>query len=384
MIGENSAFPSSQETLALSIENTHENYVNSEYEILLSDMKSITIRNSVTDFLIFSKGKNGDGIEVRVEDESIWLTQKLMADLFDTTKQNISSHLKRIFEDQELEENSVVKDFLTTASDGKVYKAKHYNLDAIIAVGYRVNSKRATAFRQWATNVLRDFIIKGYVLDSERLKNGRIFDQNYFDRLLEEIREIRASERQQYQKVTDLFATASDYDVNSIVARRFFATVQNKLHFAVHRHTAAELILQRADSEKPHMGLTTWKNVKEGGKILRSDVLIAKNYLSVEEIDMLNRLVTMYLDMAELRARQKIPTTMEDWEKRLDSFLVFNDMGVLQGPGSVTAEAAKDHALSEYEKFRVKQDRMFVSDFDDLLSVDSLFAEVIKAESDNG
>lgn len=217
-------------------------------------MRDIQIRNKTTDFLIFSKEQGGDGIEVRVENETIWLTQKLMAELFDTTKQNISLHLKRIFEDEELTESSVVKDFLTTASDGKVYKAKHYNLDAIIAVGYRVNSKRATAFRQWSTKVLKDFVIKGFVLDSERLKNGKIFDQSYFDQLLEEIREIRASERQQYQKVTDLFATASDYDVNSLVARRFFATVQNKLHFAVHRHTAAEIIMSRADAEKPHMG----------------------------------------------------------------------------------------------------------------------------------
>ena len=346
-------------------------------------MTGVNLRNNSTDFLIFSKENGGDGIEVRVEDETIWLTQKLMAELFDTTKQNISLHLKRIFEDEELAESSVVKDFLTTASDGKVYKAKHYNLDAVIAVGYRVNSKRATAFRQWASKVLRDFVIKGYVLDSERLKNGKIFDQNYFDRLLEEIREIRASERQQYQKVTDLFTTASDYDVNSTVARRFFATVQNKLHYAVHRHTAAELIVQRADADKPHMGLTTWKNVKKGGKILRSDVLVAKNYLSKDEIDTLNRLVSMYLDMAELRAKNKVPTTMEDWEMRLDSFLVFNEMGVLQGPGSVTAEAAREHALNEYEKFRVKQDQLFVSDFDDLLSTDSLFSAVKKAENSN-
>lgn len=341
-------------------------------------MKDIKIRNQTTDFLIFSKDNGGDGIEVRIEDETIWLTQKLMAELFDTTKQNISLHLKRIFEDEELAESSVVKDFLTTASDGKVYKAKHYNLDAIIAVGYRVNSKRATAFRQWATKVLRDYVIKGYVLDSERLKNGKIFDQSYFDLLLEEIREIRASERQQYQKVTDLFATASDYDVNSLVARRFFATVQNKLHFAVHRHTAAEVIMSRADAEKPHMGLTSWKNAKKGGKIIRSDVLIAKNYLSKEEIDTLNRLVSMYLDMAELRAKQQIPMTMEDWEKRLDSFLVFNDMGILQGPGSVSSEEAKDHALSEFAKFRLKQDKEFKNAFDVRIATDKLLDDARK------
>lgn len=341
-------------------------------------MRDIQIRNKTTDFLIFSKEQGGDGIEVRVENETIWLTQKLMAELFDTTKQNISLHLKRIFEDEELTESSVVKDSLTTASDGKVYKAKHYNLDAIIAVGYRVNSKRATAFRQWSTKVLKDFVIKGFVLDSERLKNGKIFDQSYFDQLLEEIREIRASERQQYQKVTDLFATASDYDVNSLVARRFFATVQNKLHFAVHRHTAAEIIMSRADAEKPHMGLTSWKNAKKGGKIIRSDVLIAKNYLSKEEIDTLNRLVSMYLDMAELRAKQQIPMTMEDWEKRLDSFLVFNDMGILQGPGNVSSEEAKDHALSEFAKFRLKQDKEFKNAFDVRIAADKLLDDARK------
>ena len=344
-------------------------------------MTGVNLRNNSTDFLIFSKENGGDGIEVRVEDETIWLTQKLMALLFDVATSTINEHLKNIFRENELSEDSVIRNFRITAADGKSYNTKHYNLDAIIAVGYRVNSKRATAFRQWATKVLREFVIKGYVLDSERLKNGKLFDKNYFDRLLEEIREIRASERQQYQKVTDLFTTASDYDVNSIVARRFFATVQNKLHYAVHRHTAAELIVERADAEMPHMRLTTWKNVKKGGKILRSDVLVAKNYLSKDEIDTLNRLVSMYLDMAELRAKNNLPTTMEDWEKRLDSFLVFNEMGVLQGPGSITAEAAREHALNEYEKFRVKQDRLFVSDFDDLLSTDSLFSAVKRAEN---
>lgn len=346
-------------------------------------MSSYTIRNSSSDFLIFAKENDENGIEVRIEEETIWLTQKLMAELFDTTKQNISLHLKRIFEDDELAESSVVKDFLTTASDGKVYKAKHYNLDAIIAVGYRVNSKRATAFRQWATKVLKDFVIRGYVLDSERLKNGKIFDQSYFDQLLEEIREIRASERQAYQKVTDIFATASDYDSHSFVAHRFFATVQNKLHFAVHRHTAAEVIMSRADAEKPHMGLTSWKNAKTGGKIIRTDVLIAKNYLSKEEIDTLNRLVSMYLDMAELRAKQQIPMSMEDWEKRLDSFLVFNEMGVLQGPGRVSAKEAKEHALSEYEKFRINQDREFQNAFDIRIAADKLLEDARKLVKDD-
>lgn len=226
-------------------------------------------------------------------------------------------------------------------------------------------------------------MIKGYVLDSERLKNGRLFDKSYFDQLLEEIREIRASERQAYQKVTDIFATASDYDANSFVARRFFATVQNKLHFAVHRHTAEEVIVSRADAEKPHMGLTSWKNAKTRGKILRSDVLIAKNYLSKEEIDTLNRLVSMYLDMAELRAKQRIPMTMEDWEKRLNNFLSFNEMGVLQGPGSVSAEAAKSHALEEFAKYRVKQDREFRNAFDVHIAADRLLDEARKVVKEN-
>ena len=283
----------------------------------------------------------------------------------------------------ELAESSVVKDFLTTASDGKVYREKHYNLDALIAVGFRVNSKRATAFRQWATKVLRDFVIKGYVLDSERLKNGKLFDQSYFDQLLEEIREIRASERQAYQKVTDIFATASDYDAHSAIAQRFFATVQNKLHLAVHRHTAAEVIMSRADAEKPHMGLTSWKNARTGGKVIRSDVLIAKNYLSKEEIDTLNRLVSMYLDMAELRAKQQVPMTMEDWEKRLDGFLVFNEMGVLQGAGNVSTEEAQNHALGEYAKFRVKRDREFKNAFDVQIAADKLLDEARKLVKDD-
>lgn len=346
-------------------------------------MDKSNIRNHTADFLIFTKEVGGNGIEVRVENETIWLTQKLMAELFDTTKQNISLHLKGIFKDGELMESSVVKIFLTTALDGKSYKAKHYNLDAIIAVGYRVNSKRATAFRQWATKVLRDFVIRGYLLDAERLKNGKLFDQSYFDQLLEEIREIRASARQAYQKVTDLFATASDYDVHSMVARRFFATVQNKLHYAVHRHTAAEIIRDRADAEKPHMGLTSWKNAKTGGKVIRTDVLIAKNYLSKEEIDTLNRLVSMYLDMAELRARKDVPMTMEDWEKRLDSFLVFNDMGILQGPGNVSAQEAKEHALGEFEKFRIRQDHEFRNAFDVRIAADQLLDDARKMVKDD-
>ena len=289
-----------------------------------------------------------------------------------------------IYRSEELDEASTIKNFLIVRQERSrsvKRQVKHYNLDAIIAVGYRVNSKRATAFRRWATKVLRDFVVKGYVLDSERLKNGKLFNKQYFEALLEEIREIRASERQFYQKVTDLFATASDYDSHSGTRLSVFSRlVQNKLHYAVHRHTAAELILGRANAEKPHMGLTSWKNAKTGGKILRSDVVIAKNYLSRTELDTLNRLVSMYLDVAELRAKKGIPTTMEDWEKRLDSFLVFNEMGVLEGAGTVSAETAKDHALSEFEKFRIQQDRQYVSDFDSLMGTDSLIADVRKAD----
>ena len=352
-------------------------------------MAHLQVRNVTSDILIFAKEAGADGVEVRVdrERETIWLTQKQMAELFDCTLENVILHLKRIFEEEELQEEATTKEFLVVRKEGSRTvnrKVKHYNLDAIIAVGYRVNSKRATAFRQWATKVLRDFVVKGYVLDSDRLKNGKLFGKQYFEELLEEIREIRASERLFYQKVTDLFATASDYDSCSNTARRFFASVQNKLHYAVHRHTAAELIMGRADAEKPHMGLTSWKNAKTGGKILRSDVVIAKNYLSKTELDTLNRLVSLYLDTAELRAKKGIPTTMEEWAKRLDSFLVFNDMGILEGPGAVSVEKAKEHALSEFEKFRIKQDKQYVSDFDAVMASDSLLADVQKAEKEHG
>lgn len=344
----------------------------------------MNIRNQVSDFLIFSKEGDSNGVEVRIdrERETIWLTQKQLAELFDCSLQNVISHLQRIFQEQELQEEATTQDFLLVRQEGSrtvSRKVKHYNLDAIIAVGYRINSARATAFRQWATKVLRDLVVKGYVLDSDRLKNGKLFNKQYFEELLEEIREIRASERLFYQKVTDLFATASDYDSHSDTARRFFATVQNKLHYAVHRHTAAELIVGRANAEKPHMGLTSWKNAKAGGKILRSDVVIAKNYLSKEELETLNRLVSVYLDIAELRAKNGIPTTMEEWKDRLDKFLVFNEMGILEGTGSVSAEEAKQFALSEFEKFRIKQDKQYVSYFDTLIASDTLIADARKA-----
>ncbi|MEG2791862.1 MAG: virulence RhuM family protein [Odoribacter sp.] len=325
--------------------------------------KKFQIRNSTAEFLIFTNQVKEDGIEVRLQGDTIWLSQKLMAILFDCSADNISLHLKNIFNDGELNQEAVTEEFSATASDGKNYKTKHYNLDAIIAIGYRVNSKRATAFRQWATNVLRDYSIRGYVIDKDRMKNGAFFSQNYFDSLLEEVREIRASERLFYQKITDIYATAFDYDSQSPTTLDFFATIQNKLHFAIHHHTAAELILNRADSEKDHLGLTSWKN-SPNGKIMKRDVLIAKNYLTAKELQGLDRIVSMYLDYAETQAERQIPMTMEDWSKKVDAFLQFNEYDLLHNIGTVSAQVAKAFAESEFEKYRVIQDRLFQSDFD--------------------
>ncbi len=328
--------------------------------------RGIQIRNSTTDFIVFTKQAGENGIEVRVHDETIWLTQKAMAELFDCSTDNISLHLKNIFASKELQEEAVTEESSATASDGKTYKMKFYNLDAIISVGYRINSIRATQFRQWATNVLRTFTIQGYVLDKQRLENGQVFDEAYFEHLLDEIREIRASERKFYQKITDIYSTAMDYSPTAKTSQDFFAAVQNKLHYAIHHHTAAELIVERADHQKEHMGLTTWKNAP-GGKIVKSDVSIAKNYLSKTEMEDLNQFVTMYLDYAERQARRKIPMTMEDWAKRLDVFLEFNEEDVLKDKGKVTAEIAKSFAESEFEKYRVIQDKLYQSDFDRLM-----------------
>ncbi len=325
--------------------------------------KKIQIRNSTAEFLVFTAQSGENTIEVRVQDESVWLTQALIAELFQTTKQNIGQHLKNIFAEGELQENSVVKKFFTTAADGKQYNTAFYNLDAIISVGYRVNSQRATQFRQWATSVLRDFAIRGYVLDKERLKNGTFFNQDYFDHLLAEIREIRASERRFYQKITDIYSTAVDYNPDTEITQTFFATVQNKLHFAIHGNTAAEVIMQRADSEKENMGLTTWKNAPKG-KILKTDVSIAKNYLTEKEIKQLDRFVTMYLDYAETQAEQNIPMTMNDWAGKLNAFLQFNEKDILKNAGKVTQAIAKAFAESEFEKYRVVQDKLYQSDFD--------------------
>ena len=329
--------------------------------------KKLQIRNSTADFLIFTKQAGEDGIEVRVFKESVWLTQKGMAQLFDCSTDNIGLHLKNIFKSGELEEKSVTEESSATAADGKTYRMKFYNLDAIISVGYRINSVRATQFRQWATKVLKTFAIQGYVLDKNRLENGQVFDEEYFEHLLDEIREIRASERKFYQKITDIYSTAVDYTVDAVTTKEFFATVQNKLHYAIHGHTAAELIMDRADHKKEHMGLTTWKNAPSG-KIIKSDVSIAKNYLTKNELEDLNRFVTMYLDYAERQARRHIPMTMEDWAAKLDVFLQFNEEEILHDKGRVSAEIAKSFAESEFEKYRVIQDKLFESDFDRLVA----------------
>ena len=329
-------------------------------------IKDLTIRNSTAEFLIFTAQSGEESIEVKYADETVWLSQKMIAKLFDKGRSTITEHLREIFNTEELNENSVCRDFRHTAIDGKEYITNFYNLDAIISVGYRVNSQRATQFRIWATNVLKEFAIKGYVLDKERLKNGSFLNKKYFDTLLEEIREIRASERNFYQKITDIYATSMDYDRNSKITKNFFATVQNKMHYAIHKHTAPELILKRADSKKDYMGLTTWKNAPQG-KIIKSDVSIAKNYLRQDEIKALSRFVTMYLDFAEDQAARNIPLTMEDWAEKLNVFLKFNNREVLENPGKVTAEIAKEFAESEFETYRIIQDRLFQSDFDKLV-----------------
>ena len=331
----------------------------------MEENTNLQIRNSTAEFLIFTSQSNENTIEVRVEGETVWLTQKMIAELFDVGVNTINYHLKEIFESGELIEDSVIRKYRTTATDGKNYQVMYYNLDAIISVGYRVNSLRATQFRQWATNILRDFAIRGYVLDKERMKNGSFLNEDYFEHLLAEIREIRASERRFYQKITDIYATALDYDRNAKTTKMFFKTVQNKLHFAIHGSTAAEVIYKRADSTKNHMGLTTWKNAPQG-KIVKTDVSIAKNYLSEKEIKELDRFVSMYLDYAESQAERNIPMTMEDWAKKLNAFLQFNEREVLENSGKVTAIIAKEFAESEFEKYRIIQDKLFQSDFDRL------------------
>ena len=327
--------------------------------------KELAIRNSTAEFLIFTAQAGEESIEVKFEDETVWLTQKMLAKLFDVDIRTINEHLQNIFNSNELEKDSVIRKFRTTASDGKSYDIQFYNLDAIISVGYRVNSHRATQFRQWATMILKEYAIKGFVLDSKRLKNGAFLGKKYFDDLLLEIREIRASERKFYQKITDIYATAIDYNKEDKLTKDFFATVQNKMHYAIHGNTAAELIVQRANKTKENMGLTTWKNSPDG-KIIKSDVSVAKNYLQKEEVQSLNLIITMYLDYAEDQAKRNIPMTMEDWSKKLNAFLKFNERQVLYDSGKITAEIAKQFAESEFEEYRIIQDRLFESDFDQM------------------
>ena len=328
---------------------------------------SIT-RSSAAEYLTFvaATGGNSQAVEIRYENENIWLTQKMMATLYDVSIPAINQHLKRVFDDGELMPDAVIKEYLITADDGKQYRTKHYNLQAIIAVGFKVNNERAVQFRKWATGIVKDYTIQGWTMDVERLKKRHMFTDEYFERQLEYIREIRLSERKFYQKVTDLYATAFDYDKQAATTREFFALVQNKLHWAVHRHTAAELIVERADAGRQHMGLTHWEAAPHG-KIIRSDVSVAKNYLSETEMQYLERIVSLYLDFAELQAMRKIPMSMQDWAKRLDGFLEFNGNEILTGPGKISHEQAKLHAETEFEKYRIVQDRLFESDFDRLL-----------------
>jgi len=328
----------------------------------------ITIHSSAAEYLTYvaAVGDNADSMEMRYEDENIWLTQKMMAELYDVSVQNIGQHIKKILDDGELVEEAVIKKYFITATDGKQYSTKNYNLQMIIAVGFKVNNDRAVRFRKWSGQIVKDYTIQGWTMDKERLKKGHMFTDEYFERQLQSIREIRLSERKFYQKITDLYATAFDYDKDAKTTRRFFQTVQNKMHWAVHRHTAAELIVERADAEKEHMGLTTWEATPDG-KIVKADVSIAKNYLNDKEMSYMERIVSLYLDYAELQAERQIPMSMEDWAKRLDGFLEFNGNEILTDAGKISAEHAKLHAETEFEKYRIVQDRMFISDYDKFL-----------------
>jgi len=325
------------------------------------------VRSSAAEYLTFVAASGQGGVEAVYADENVWLTQKMMATLYDVDVRTVNYHLKRVFSDSELQEDSVIRNFRITAADGKHYNTKHYNLAAIIAVGYKVNSERAVQFRKWATTIVEEFTIKAYVMDDERIKQGgSILTQQYFEEQVQRVREIRLSERKFYQKITDIYATAIDYDVTAQATKRFFATVQNKLHWAIHGQTAAEVVYLRADAEKQNMGLTAWKGGPRG-KIQKFDVSVAKNYLSEDEMAQLSRLVNAYLDVAEDMAMRKIPITMADWEVRLNRFIEATDRGVLQDAGRVSAEIAKAHAESEFEKYRIVQDRLFESDFDRLV-----------------
>ncbi|MBI9073359.1 MAG: virulence RhuM family protein [Melioribacteraceae bacterium] len=322
------------------------------------------VRSSAAEYLTFIASTGESGVDVVYANEDIWVSQKMMGTLYQVETHTINYHLKTIFNDNELEENSVIRNFRITATDGKNYNTKHYNLSAIIAVGYKVNSERAVQFRKWATMVMKEFTIKGFVMDDERLKNdGTVLGKKYFEEQLQRIREIRLSERKFYQKITDIYATALDYDVTATATKRFFATVQNKLHWAIHGQTAAEVVYKRAEADKQNMGLTSWKDAPKG-KIQKFDVSVAKNYLSEKEMAQLQRLVNAYLDIAEDMAMREIPMTMDDWEERLNRFIDATDREILKDAGKVTAQIAKEHAETEFEKYRIVQDRLYVSDFD--------------------
>ena len=329
------------------------------------------LRSSAAEYLTYVANVGGEksAMEMRYENENIWLTQKMMAALYDITVAAVNQHLKRIYDDGEVTSEATIKKYLIVQNEGNRQVERevvHYNLQAIIAVGFKVNNERAVQFRKWVGQIVKDYTIQGWVMDKERLKKGTMFTDEYFERQLQNIREIRASERKFYQKVTDLYSTAFDYDKDAKTTQTFFKTVQNKLHYAVHRHTAAELIVERANAQKNHMGLTTWE-ASPNGKIVKSDVSIAKNYLNEKEMSYLERIVSLYLDYAELQAERKIPMSMEDWAKRLDGFLEFNGNEILTGAGKISAEKAKLYAESEFEKYRIVQDRLFVSDFDKFL-----------------
>lgn len=336
--------------------------------------KELALRSSAAEYLTFvaATGESDVSFEMRYEDENIWLTQKMMATLYDAGLSTINEHIKKIYADGELTEAATIRKFRIVQTEGSRQVSRevaHFNLQMIIAVGFKVNNQRAVQFRKWAGQIVKDHTIQGWTMDVERLKKGHMFTDEYFERQLEQIREIRLSERKFYQKVTDLYATAFDYDKDAKTTRLFFQTVQNKMHFAVRRHTAAELIVERADASKEHMGLTTWENAPNG-KILKTDVTVAKNYLSEQEMHYLERIVSLYLDYAELQAERKIPMSMEDWAKRLDGFLEFNGNELLTGPGKISAEQAKLHAETEYEKYRIIQDRLYESDFDRFLMLE--------------
>lgn len=336
--------------------------------------KELALRSSAAEYLTFvaATGESDVSFEMRYEDENIWLTQKMMATLYDAGLSTINEHIKKIYADGELTEAATIRKFRIVQTEGSRQVSRevaHFNLQMIIAVGFKVNNQRAVQFRKWAGQIVKDHTIQGWTMDVERLKKGHMFTDEYFERQLEQIREIRLSERKFYQKVTDLYATAFDYDKDAKTTRLFFQTVQNKMHFAVHRHTAAELIVERADANKEHMGLTTWENAPDG-KILKTDVTVAKNYLSEQEMHYLERIVSLYLDYAELQTERKIPMSMEDWAKRLDGFLEFNGNELLTGPGKISAEQAKLHAETEYEKYRIIQDRLYESDFDRFLMLE--------------